>query len=144
MTYLTLAEINSNPIYAPLDYENEFLNRIKKEIHEIVKNLDITKTITFKHVGVHYESINQLLDPNTLERYEEHSWRDYEPEEDFQPGSWEDFQPEYRAGTTKGSTWFFASWNQKPERWKREGCHYHRNSLKSTLLRSFDYYYSWL
>tara|TARA_Y100000114_G_C11692740_1_gene294420 strand:- start:89 stop:565 length:477 start_codon:yes stop_codon:yes gene_type:complete len=34
MAYLTIEQINSNPIYAPLDYTEDFTNRIRKELCE--------------------------------------------------------------------------------------------------------------
>tara|TARA_R110000796_G_scaffold23543_5_gene67348 strand:- start:2026 stop:2412 length:387 start_codon:yes stop_codon:yes gene_type:complete len=124
MSYLTIEEINSNPKYAPLDEEMWFFNRIQKEIHEIVKNLDITKKITRKTIGVYYKSIESLLNPYFLEN-------------DGDDGQVY-FEPNYRTGTNLE---FFASWNQYPTNWKTRGCHYHRRNLKNALLNCFEEYY---
>ena len=127
MAYLTIEEINTNPLYAPLGYKEQFNKRIKDDIYEIVKNLDVKKTLTPKRIGIYYDYIDTLLDPYFLERTDEYV--------DVY------FQPDYKTGTILGfGDESFAHWNQKPYQWKTRGCYYHRQSLKDALLKEFDYY----
>ena len=127
MAYLTIEEINTNTLYAPLGYKEEFNKRIKDDIYEIVKNLDVKKTLTPKRIGIYYYYINTLLNPYNLEKNDEYA--------DVY------FQPDYITKTILGfGDEYFALWNQKPLNWKFLGCYYHRQSLKDALLKEFDYY----
>ena len=125
MAYLTIEEINTNPLYAPLGYEPQFENRIEKEVFKLLAKLDITKKITPKNLGIYYDIIKKLLNPYTLEKEPDNCGGMY-------------YEPDYRTGT---NLQFFASWNDYPVNWKTRGCHYHRINLKTEILTEFDYYF---
>ena len=60
MSYTPLNEINYNMTYAPLGFENEFKNRIVKEIINIIEKLDTSAPITHSRTNIN----NKLCDMN--------------------------------------------------------------------------------
>ena len=123
MTYLTIEEINTNPKYAPLGYKEQFNKRIKEELSEIVKNLDVKKTLTPKRIGIYYNIIQTLLDPYNLEKIPELYYGMY-------------YEPDFMENLES-----FAHWNDYPINWETRDCYYHRINLKTEILKEFDYYF---
>lgn len=87
---LTLNQINSNPIFAPIGFEEDFKQRIKNEIIETIKNLNVNKPITEKYNGIYADFVESFIEMMLLE---------------------EKIVPMYRAGTRMS---LYCYWNDKP------------------------------
>jgi len=132
MTYLTLNEINSNPIYAPIGYEDEFDERIKTEIISTIKKMKVNRTLTQIKNSPHFKIIRDLLDPTFLQDRQPFIRGDFG--QGGSPVSVRDYQPHYRKNSSQQ---YLASWNDISE----YGPKTHRKDLKENLIEYFDHYW---
>tara|TARA_R100000329_G_scaffold149866_1_gene141399 strand:- start:1111 stop:1509 length:399 start_codon:yes stop_codon:yes gene_type:complete len=126
MTYLTLNEINTNSVYAPIGYEEEFAERIKNEILSTIKKMKVNRTFTQIKNKEHLNIIEDLLCPYFLQNYQP-----YIREADY---SIRNYQPHYRANCSQE---YLATWNCRGE----YGGTFHRKDLKENLIEYFDHYW---
>lgn len=122
MAYLTLEQINYDMTYAPIDFEDEFKNRMKQEIVNYIKRLDTSTPLNTKKTNKNFKicDMNEMVVNHidyALQQFADDADNCYDI---------------YRKGT---NLQYMAYWNTSPKSAQTHNGENHRATLREIFLK---------